>query len=547
MKFKEIFEMFGTRVKDVLGKLSPSQRMSIALLAGVVVLSFVGLIFLSLSSSGGDWEKLFYVPLEPERQQYVINRLGTAKFKIEDDCIMVRSEERARLAAIFHQDPEVVGEKDWFEALFEQNFMKTDAQRGMELNYAIEKRLSTIIGYFKDIKRAYVGINPGDSTAFLNHDLRKPTASVSIELRSGIIELGRETVISIARTVAGQIKGLNPQDVSISDFGGNYYHVPSNDDEQPDADFRLRVLRSVTSFFDDRVRQLFKHYPGFGVATYVKIDWKSVQERILTVPGADELPKEETTETSTGGTSETGGPPGISANIEAGGAGVTGDVSSGRGGQPAVVEKKLKIIRPLTDKISEVEKQIISKPGDYTDITVTVSVPYNILVRPLDSDKPVPEDPAERERVVQENIDSIKKQIKGPTGITDLTKIIVAASHAISPPEVPGESVVQQIWDFGRPLVGKVLLAGFALAALFLVASFVKKNIPKPQQIPIEEIEEKIEKEVAKEKKDFLTELEKMDESEMKAVQVKDRVEEMVKENPESAAGLLKTWIYKEE
>ncbi len=547
MKFKEIFEMFGTRVKDVLGKLSPSQRMSIALLAGVVVLSVIILIFVSLSGPGGDWEKLFYVPLEPERQQYVISKLGTAEFKIEDECIMVRSENRARLAAIFHQDPEVVGEPDWFEALFEQNFMETDAQRGIKLNYAIEKRLSAIIGYFKDIKRAYVGINPGDSTAFLNHDLRKPTASVSIELRSGINELGRETVISIARTVAGQIKGLNPQDVSIADFGGNYYHVPSNDDEQPDADFRLRVVRSVTSFFDDRVRQLFKHYPGFGVATYVKIDWKSVQERIFTAPGADDLPKEKKTESSTSGQPEIGGPPGISAHTEDGGVGVSGDVSSGRGGQPASAKTEIKYERPLTDKISEAEKLIISKPGDYTDITVTVSVPYNILVRPLDDKRPVPEDPAERDKIVQKSIDSIKQQIKGPTGITDLTKIIVAASHAISPPEVPGESVVQQIWDFGRPLVGKVLLAGFALAALFLVASFVKKNIPKPQQIPIEEIEEKIEKEVAKEKKDFLAELEKMDESEMKAVQVKDRVEEMVKENPESAAGLLKTWIYKEE
>ncbi len=545
MKFKEIFEMFGTRVRDILGKLSPSQRMSIALLAGVLVLSFIILIFVSLSDPGGDWEKLFYVPLEPERQQYIIGKLGAAEFKIEDDCIMVRSEDRTRLAAIFHQDPEVTGEQDWFEALFEPNFMETDAQRGIKLNYALEKRLSAIIGHFKDTKRAYVGINPGDPTAFLNRDLRKPTASVSVELRPGIHVLSRETVISIARTVAGQIKGLKPQDVSIADFSGNYYHVPSTDDEQPDADFRLRVVRNVTSFFDDRIRQLFKHYPGFGVATYVKIDWKEVQERIFTVPGADELPREERTESRTGGKPEIGGPPGISAHT--GGAAVPGDVSSGTGGRPAVVETKMKIIRPLTDKISEAEKLITSKPGDYTDITVTVNVPYNYLVRPLDDKRPVPEDPAERDKIVQESIDSIKQQIKGPTGITDMTKIIVAASHAISPPELPEESVVQQIWDFSQPLVGKVLLAGFALAALLLVASFVKKNIPKPQQIPIEEIEEKIEKEVEKEKKDFLTELEKMDESEMKAVQVKDRVQGMVKENPESAAGLLKTWIYKEE
>jgi len=546
MKYREIFEQMTDRLKEIFGKMTSAQRMSIALLAGVLVLSFVLLIFFFLPGSGGaGMEKLFYSPLEPERMDYVVKKLGTTEYTIEDEFVMVPAKDRTRIVAMFLEDPVIYGEHDWFEKLFESSFIDTDAQRDRKFVRAREKQLGALIGHFREVRQAFVGINKGDSTALMRQDLRKPTASVTVMMREGVREMSRETVAAIAATVAGHIKGLNPGDVSIADFSGNYYHVPSIDENQRGGEERLKVLRSVTEYFDDKIRSLFTHIPDFKVATYVDIDWKSVKQHSVTVPDADALPMEMRKMTRKGSSSETSGAVGVIPNVEPGGVGLSGNVAGGRAG-PTGSEESESFKRPLTNEISKTVEEIIADPGEYTDITVTASIPYNFLAKPVDGGE-IPQDPAEREKIVLESIERIKLQIKGPTGIEDLAKIVVAAKHAVTPLEYPEEPFLAKIWDVVQPNIGTGILVIFAMAALFLVGTFVKKNIPKPQQIPIEEIEEKIEKEVEKEKKDFLTELEKMDESEMKAVQVKERVQDMVNESPENAANLLKTWINKED
>jgi flagellar biosynthesis/type III secretory pathway M-ring protein FliF/YscJ len=195
-------------------------------------------------------------------------------------------------------------------------------------------------------------------------------------------------------------------------------------------------------------------------------------------------------------------------------------------------------------------EHILKNPGEVDDRMVSVSIPYNILATPVNATK-APDDPAEAEKVVQANIERIKKLIMPAVGLAtddpkNDAKVIVDARHPVEAPEMKTVPLTESFWEYSRPLIGKAAIAVFALVSLLLVATFVKRNIPKPQQIPIEEIEEKIEKEVEKEKKDFLSDMEKLDDKELKAMQVKERVQEMIDENAESAANLLKSWIQKE-
>jgi len=554
MKIKETLAQLTLQVRGVMGKLTPTQRLSLGLLAGVVIVSFVILIVVTVSTSGGGggYVNLFYQPLDPDRQAYVIQKLGTADYKIEDGVIKVRGNDRERLAAMFLQDRQVYLEKDWFASLFESSLMDTDALRDKKYLIAREKQLSAEISYFDQVKRANVNINPGDDTRYFNDDVRRATASVLVELKSGVNRLSQDTVNSIAGTVACAIKGLLPENISISDYSGKNYRPSTNKDNAPSDNERLEITSKISEYYEEKIRQLID-YPGVCVAFFPNINWDRVEKKVLTYQTPEDRTYDAHTETVTGSNETMGGPAGVVPNVdsstgvntpqEASSVPAYPSAESGNGFTRKVVEKK-----EYADK-DQIQEFVQKYPGEIDDRMVSVSIPYNILATPINGGKQ-PEDPAEADKVVQENIKSIKEQIKRAVGISDDpkddAKVYVAARHPVEAPEIKPAALSESIWEYSRPLIGKAAIAVLALVSLLLVATFVRRNIPKPQQIPIEEIEEKIEKEVEKERKDFLTEMEKLDDKELKAMQVKERVQEMIGENVESAANLLRSWIQKE-
>jgi flagellar biosynthesis/type III secretory pathway M-ring protein FliF/YscJ len=552
MKFKETLAQFTLQIRNVMGKLTPTQRLSLGLLAGVVAVSFVILIIINMSSGGGGYENLFYQPLDAERQAYVIQKLGTADYKIEDGAIKVRKNDRDRLAAVFMQDKQVAQEKDWFASLFESNLMDTDALRDKKFFIARERQLSAQISYFDSVKRASVNINPGDDTRYMVDDMRKATAAVMVELKPGVNKLTQDTVNSIAHTVAFSIKGLSPENVSISDYSGKNYRPTASNDNAPSDNERLEITARISEFYEERIRQYLADYPGVCVLFFPNINWDKMEQTEKIYPKQEEPTYTREVEKTTGGSQSAGGTPGVTPNVDDG-TGVNRPQDVTPAPAPSETGEASSHIKTLTEPFPNTDEKvkiILTNPGVVDDRMVTVSIPYNILAAPVSGGK-IPEDPAEAEKVVQKNIDDIKKQIKTAIGLgnapEDDAKVCVAARHPIeAPAEIKVATLSESFWESVQPLVGKVPIVLIALFSLILVATFVKRNIPKPQQIPIEEIEEKIEKEVEKEKKDFLSDMEKIDDKELKAMQVKERVQEMIDENAEGAANLLKSWIQKE-
>ena len=550
MKIKETLAQFALRVRSVMAKLTPTQRLSLGLLAGVVAVSFIILIVINTSSSASGYVNLFSQQPDAERQAYVLQKLGTADYKIEEGIIKVRKNDKDRLAAMLLQDKQYQ-EKDWFASLFESNLMDTDSLRDKKFIIARERELGAIISYFESVKRANVNINPGDDTRYFNDDIRRATAAVLVELKPGVNKLSQETVNSIAGAVACSIKGLSPENISICDYSGKNYRPNINKDNAPTDNDRLEVTSKISEYFEEKIRQLID-YPGVAVAFFPNIDWDRTEMRKVTYPaGPEEKTYDAHTVTQTGGSETTGGVVGVDTNV--GDSTGPNMPASAPASTPAAesgnVSSKKETDKREFVKIDEIQEYIQKYPGKIDDRMVSVSIPYNILATPISGGK-APQDPAEAEKIVQANIARIKQQIKPAIGLTDDpkddAKVYVAARHPLEAPEVKQASAAESFWEYSQPLIGKAAIVVFALLSLGLVATFVKRNIPKPQQIPIEEIEEKIEKEVEKEKKDFLSDMEKMDDKELKALQVKERVQEMIDENAESAASLLKTWIQKE-
>jgi len=552
MKFKESLAQFTAQVRVIMGKLTPTQRLSVILLAGVVVVSFVALIAIYTVDGTGGYVDLFYKPLEPDQQSYVAKKLAAEDVEIEGGVIKVRAEDRERLAAMFMEDPYVYKEQDWFSSLFEPNILETDALRNKKFIVAREKQLSAIIAYFKEVKRAEVGINPGDNLKFMRNDLVKATAFVTVELKPGVDRLSRDTVNAIAGTVSGAIKGLRLEDVRVSDYSGKTYRVRHRDDSMPDGNDRLEVTMKISEYFEEKIYERYP-YPGMGVAVYPEINWNKVEKKISTYPNINEATFKTHEEIMTGGSQPTGGEVGVSPNVGEGTGVNMGGLSVSGGGRPTAAASRSSSKSTTVhqfDRFNETIELINKCPGEFDTRTVSVNIPYKYLAIPVSGGEP-PEDPEEREKIVQSNIANIKEDIKGVVGLSNSSdadeRVYVTAKHSFEPSEPAEVSFGESFWEYSQPLLGKAAVAAFALLALILVASLIKRNIPKQQQIPIEEIEERIEQEVEKERKDFVSEMDKMDEGELKAVQVKDRVHDMVEENPESAASLLRSWIGKED
>ena len=541
MKFREMIEQFTGRLKEVIGKMTPSQRMSLGMIAGVVALAFVILVVVSLSDGAGGWEKLFYTALEPDQQQYVISKLGAEAYKIEDGAIMVHASERARLAAMFLEDQRVNTEPDFFASLFEPNLIETDRLSDIKYVRARERQLESWIGNYKQIKSARVGINRGDSGALLNLDQRKPTASVQVELASGVQRLPKNTVRAIAATVSGPIKGLNPADVKISDTNGYPYDIEDGsgyDSEQ------IAMKREIEDDYAKKIREVLD-IPGMGIGVNIQLDLNKRITRSETITG--DVPVEtHTEEVTSGGEGGTGGAVGVQPNTGTGAPDMGIVAGESKPSGPGGYTSKSKTTKPLSDAVSRKIEDEEKNGPEIKKIKVGLMIPYNYLVTPTGGGE-APTDPAELEQIKQQKIKELLPLVKNIAGVDDESDISIIAKPVFEKEEGEDDSMASSVLDSITPYLGKVFIALIAFGSLLLVASFVKKNIPKPQQIPIEEIEQKIEQEVAKEKKDFLSELSKLDENEMKAIQVKDRVQEMVTENPENAASLLKTWINREE
>ncbi len=231
---------FVAQLAEIWSRLQTSQRITIAGLAGLVLLAIGSLIYFM---GRVDYEVL-YRDLNPEDALAIAAKLKDEKrdFLVQGTSISVaapKSEiEKLRL--------EVAGSglarsgRVGYEIFDKSQFGMTDFTEQVNLQRALEGELSRTIASLSEITQARVHITLGKDSIFEDKK-EEAKASVAVRLKKGA-ELAKTSIAGIKNLVAGAVPGLKPHSVSVVDEEGRLLSqsVGSGDEARAEMESGIR-------------------------------------------------------------------------------------------------------------------------------------------------------------------------------------------------------------------------------------------------------------------------------------------------------------------
>jgi len=230
------------QLRDLFASMTPAARITSTLLLGVIVVS---LGYLFQGYSGGSKEYLFngqmLQPSEAHKIEAVIAKAGLTGWERQGDRILVpRGEKAAYLAAVADAGALPAN----FDTLLEESLdlgpFVSEPTRKARMKAVRERQLSMIVRQMDGVETAQVlydirepkGFEPGDSSA-----------TVSVQ-PSSVEGLTPQRMKMIRAAVAGAVAGMNPKDVVILDL--------SNNSQYGGAGGEIDAARFDTPYFQER-------------------------------------------------------------------------------------------------------------------------------------------------------------------------------------------------------------------------------------------------------------------------------------------------------
>src|SRR5581483_10748127 len=222
-----------TQIKDLGGKFSLTQKISI----GLAALLVIGIIAYAVMSVNGTDYKPLFSNLSSEDAGRIATKLKDQKvpYKVSDDgsTVYVPSDRANELRIQMASEGLPQSSRIGFE-LFDQNsFGTTEFSEQVKYQRALEGELERTIGSLAEVERVRVHIVlPRES--FFKDKENKAKASVILKLRSNL-RLSDSSVAGVVHLVAGSVEGLSRDQVSVVDTTGRMLARPG----EQDGDLRL--------------------------------------------------------------------------------------------------------------------------------------------------------------------------------------------------------------------------------------------------------------------------------------------------------------------
>lgn len=498
--------------------LRPPVRLAI-LGIGALCLVLIAL-FAIKSAKPAQMEGLFHRldPLQAREVAAHLDEIGVS-YEIGEDgsTILVPRDQRDRLRLTL--SPELYSQGIGF-ALFENGGMVTsDFERRAQWQIALEEELRRTITSLDAVDQARVHLVITEEGVFIR-ERKEPSASVFLRLKP-LTTISAGQVRGILSLVAGSVEGLKPENVTIVDAGGNilYDAFAAIDDFSVSTavEGNLKLKRQFETELEKRLRQILEQVYGPGRAVAMVSADLDFDARETTTISYDEQPVtrsthrlEERSENQAPLGEEVGEPniPGQAAVI------------GGAGGE-SFYERIEEIVNY---EVGETQEYIAAAPGEVMRLSTAVII---------DSDG---NDPFLEEQVLELVSSAIGvNEIRGDTVSVQLLPF---ESDWVLDPSDLGEAEVVTAF----PLLYAVI-AGAALLFILLIAFLIarqRKLRQYDEEIDLEEysLEDQLGMQI---KEEEVAERE-TGEAESKAKTIRN----LAKEEPESVAGLLKTWLVEE-
>jgi len=418
-----------------------------------------------------------------------------------------------------------------FDSLNTMHLGETEADRKLRYVLGLQNELENTLKTLNGVQDARVNIVMPDPSLFV--DSQKPaTAAVTLKLAPGT-KLGDVQVRAIANLMSGSVEGLQIENVTIVDTGGNVLSdvIGKSKDSLQMTGTQYQLQQTVEEDIQKSLQSMLDRVLGSGKA-FVRInaalDFDQIKRtKQINGPGAV-VSEQSSTETTTNGTA-VGGTPGVSAN----------GAPTYPTATPGVNSTSTKANATKNYQVDTTQEEQVVSPGAVKRLSVSVM--------------------ADSDTITQAQLDQIKTIVASAAGV-DQTRgdQIQVAAIPFNKTDLQQEKLAmenalkrQQLVTYAE--IGAAVLLGLALLLVLLRNRSKKARDEKmlglngSQPVTLADAELLMSQQLA-EKDASLKFAQKNTKSadELQKLKTKEAVEQYSRKNPDEVARLMKTWLSEE-
>lgn len=551
------------QMRDLLTSMTPAARITVGLLLAVIGVS---LAFLFEGYAGGADEYLFagefLSPREADRVEAAIASAGLTGYERDGGRIRVpKGQKAAYLAAVADGGALPANFDQVLEESLDVGPFVDRATRQQRAKAARERQLSMIISQMSGIEEAKVLFDIREAHGF---GKEKVTATVSVQPGAGeSLDSRRQRLIRGA--VAGAIAGLTPSDVTILNLADGSSYDQSGKDGADDFDepyFQTRV--AYEQVMRQRIEDFLRAIPGVRVQVSAELDPMLGADVRSTRTDNDPVPIRDTNRTQEirSTRADDRGRPGLAAQ---------GPNRAPPEESVARSESTETTSDAQTENFIPFSEEQMRKAGLVPNhVRAAIAIPSNYIERVWKErnpdGKPTAGDLQNVERELKDNItNTVTALFPKETGENPYPNVQVTVFQSLTPEAIAPESIASKGFLWASQNSGSLVMAGLALVSLVMLRSIVRSIPPSDTKIVLApRIAEgttptagvgggsAVASEAAPAGRagaggEFVQaargEKPRPRLKLKKGVSLKDDLADLVREDPDSAASILKSWI----
>ncbi|MBI5017363.1 MAG: flagellar M-ring protein FliF [Deltaproteobacteria bacterium] len=359
------------QARDVWGRLAPAQKL---VFVAVSVGLAAGFLWLAFSVATPRPDSLLFSRLSPDDAGQIVKALQAegVPYRLEDSgrSILVPGDRvydlRLKLASEGVPQGGVVG----FEIFDKSGFGMTDFAQKVNYARALEGELTRTIRRLDGVDGARVHLVLPEKKLF-EEQSEPASASIVLQLSAGS-RLSAKQIQGVVYLTSSSVEGLKPDRVTVVDTKGNVLYQSSGDETAMLAASQIEYKRAYEKDVERRVREMLETVLGSGAAVVqvaAYFDFDRVEETSETFdPEATAVRSEQRATESTSGPTGPQGVPGVASNV-AGATGAATAPAPASGGGASSKETET-VNYEVSKKVTRVQKS----QGSLKRLTVAVAV-----------------------------------------------------------------------------------------------------------------------------------------------------------------------------